>query len=120
MLTIGALFIGLTSVLTENNFSQLSLLFSWKLGLVFLFSAILCTAFGHMTYNFAIKQVGPVETAIFINLNTLFALVGANLFLSEPIFKHHILGFIFILAGVFIGSGALQYILIKRRQAKKP
>jgi len=116
MLTIGALFIGLTSVLTENNFSQLSLLFSWKLGTVFLFSAVLCTAFGHMTYNFAIKQVGPVETAIFINLNTLFALIGANIFLGEPIFKHHMTGFVLILAGIFIGSGALEYILLKRKQ----
>src|SRR5690625_6175626 len=102
MLTIGALFIGLTSVLTENNFSQLSALFNWKLGAVFLFSAVLCTAFGHMTYNFAIKRVGPVETAIFINLNTLFALICANLFLGEPIFKHHIIVFGLILVAIFI------------------
>lgn len=120
MFLVGSFFIGIASLFYESNFGQLSLLFSWKIGFVFLFSAILCTAFGHMTYNFAIKQVGPVETAIFINLNTLFALIGANLFLGEPIFKHHIFGFVFILAGVFIGSGALQYILLKRRQKQKP
>ncbi|HLS20671.1 MAG TPA: DMT family transporter [Bacillota bacterium] len=116
MLTIGSFFIGLTSVVTESNFSQLTSLFTWKLGAVFLFSAVLCTAFGHMTYNFAIKQVGPVETAIFINLNTLFALIGASIFLGEPIYKHHIIGFGLILAGIFIGSGALEYMLLKRKQ----
>src|SRR5699024_3011003 len=100
MLTIGSFFIGLMSLLTESNFNQLSLLFSWKLVAVFLFSAVLCTAFGHMTYNFAIKQVGPVETAIFINLNTLFALIGASIFLGEPILKYHFFGFVFILAGI--------------------
>lgn len=116
MLTIGAIFIAITSAFTESNFIQLSSLFTWKLGAVFLFSAVLCTAFGHMTYNFAIKQVGPVETAIFINLNTLFALIGAFIFLGEPIFKHHLIGFVFILTGIFIGSGALEYILLKHKR----
>lgn len=119
MLVIGSLFVFITSLIFESNIAQLSQLLSWKLGLIFLFSAVLCTAFGHMTYNFAIKQVGPVESAIFINLNTFFALAGAALFLGEPILTNHLIGLIFILGGVFIGSGALEYVLRQRHTKKQ-
>lgn len=117
MLLIGSVFIFILSGLFEGNFAQLAQLFTWKLGGIFLFSAIIATAFGHMTYNFAIKNVGPTETTIFVNLNTLFALLGASLFLGEPILKNHYLGLIFILVGVFIGSGTVDY-LIKRRRLR--
>lgn len=117
MLLIGSVFIFIISGLFEGNFAQLAQLFTWKLGGIFLFSAIIATAFGHMTYNFAIKNVGPTETTIFVNLNTLFALLGASLFLGEPILKNHYLGLIFILVGVFIGSGTVDY-LIKRRRLR--
>ena len=117
MLLIGSVFIFIISGLFEGNFAQLAQLFTWKLGGIFLFSAIIATAFGHMTYNFAIKNVGPTETTIFVNLNTLFALLGASLFLGEPILKNHYIGLIFILVGVFIGSGTVDY-LIKRRRLR--
>lgn len=117
MLLIGSVFIFILSGLFEGNFAQLAQLFTWKLGGIFLFSAIIATAFGHMTYNFAIKNVGPTETTIFVNLNTLFALLGASLFLGEPILKNHYIGLIFILVGVFIGSGTVDY-LIKRRRLR--
>src|SRR5699024_1753830 len=102
-------------LLIDGNVGQLMELFSWKLGAIFLFSAVLATAFGHMTYNFAIKNVVPTETTIFVNLNTLFAIFGAWLFLGEPILSNHYIGLVFIIAGVFLGSGTLDYILRKRR-----
>src|SRR5690625_6141981 len=76
-----------------------------KLGMLFLFSAIIATAFGHMIYNYAIRNVGPTETTIFVNLNTMFAILGAALFLGEPILMKHYTGLGFIIIGVFIGSG---------------
>ncbi|WP_152657894.1 DMT family transporter [Oceanobacillus sp. CFH 90083] len=115
MLLIGSGFIFLTSQFFDNPVSDLTQLFSWKLGLVFLFSALLCTAFGHIVYNFAIKQVGPAETTLFMNLNTLFAIVGSVLFLNESITLYHLIGFVFILCGIFIGTGTLEYVLWKRR-----
>lgn len=115
MLVIGSFFIFVTSLFMKKDLGQLSYLFSWKLGLVFLFSAVACTAFGHMTYNYAIKQVGPVESAIFVNLNTFFSILGVALFLGEPVYMNHIGGMLLILIGVFIGSGAMDYLLRKRR-----
>src|SRR5690625_746423 len=116
MLILGSIFIFIVAVGVEQNVSQLSQLFSIKLGLVFLFSAIIATAFGHMIYNYAIRNVGPTETTIFVNLNTMFAILGAALFLGEPILMKHYTGLGFIIIGVFIGSGTLDYILRKRRR----
>lgn len=116
MLLLGSIFIFVVGLIVERDVAQLSQLFSLKLGIIFLFSAIMATALGHMIYNFAIKNVGPTETTIFVNLNTLFALIGAALFLGEPILLEHYTGLVFILIGVFIGSGTLEYLLNKRRQ----
>lgn len=114
MLIVGSAFIFMFSLVLETNVAQISNLFTWKLGSIFLFSALICTAFGHMTYNFAIKKVGPAETAIFINLNTVFALAGAAIFLGEAILVNHIFGLILILFGVLMGSGAVEYFINKK------
>lgn len=108
MLTFGSLIIFIISLFVEGRFSDNLIAFSWKLAFIFLFSAVICTAVGHMVYNFAIKQVGPAESAVFVNLETLFAVLGAAFFLSEPILFQHIIGFLFILIGVFFGSGTIE------------
>lgn len=115
MLVLGASGIFIASLMMGSDLTQITLLFDWKLGAIFLFSALLCTAFGHMVYNYAIKYVGPAETTIFINLNTVFALAGAAFFLGEPISVNHIAGLVLIFLGVFIGSGTLEYLIRKRR-----
>lgn len=118
MLIIGSFFIFVVALVTEQNMTQLSGLLSWKLGLVFLFSAVVATAFGHMTYNYAVKNVGPAETTVFVNLNTIFALIGAALFLGEPILPNHYFGLILIIIGVFFGAGTFEYLLRKHRWKK--
>ena len=118
MLFIGSFFIFGTSLFIENDVSQIQKLFSWDIGILFLLSAFFGTAFGHMIYNFAIKQVGPAETAIFINLNTVFAVLGSVLFLGEVVTLNHGIGFLFILMGVFFGTGSVEYIVLKRHEKK--
>lgn len=119
MLTFGALIIFIVSLFVEGRFSESLNAFSWELLGVFLFSAVVCTAVGHMVYNFAIKQVGPAESAVFVNLETLFAVLGAAFFLSEPILIQHIVGFILILIGVFFGSGTFEAKKKKKLQLEK-
>lgn len=115
ILLVGSVFIFSSSLIIEGDIGQITNLFTWKLGSIFLFSALGATAFGHMVYNYAIKNVGPAETTVFVNLNTIFSLIGAAIFLGEPILKHHFIGLVLILIGVFIGSGSLEYLLKKRR-----
>lgn len=119
MLVLGSIFIFIVSVLIERDISQVQQLFSWKLGSIFLFSAIIATALGHMIYNYAVKNIGPAETTIFVNLNTLFALIGAALFLGEPILMKHFLGVGLIIIGVFIGSGTLDYLIRLRKKRRR-
>lgn len=119
MLVLGSIFIFIISVLVERDISQVQQLFTWKLGSIFLFSAIIATALGHMTYNYAVKNIGPAETTIFVNLNTLFALIGAALFLGEPILMKHFLGVGLIIIGVFIGSGTLDYLIRLRKKRRR-
>ncbi|SFB11287.1 Permease of the drug/metabolite transporter (DMT) superfamily [Lentibacillus halodurans] len=118
MLILGSVFIFLLSQTFGSGISEITRLIDWQLGFVFLFSAVLATAFGHMTYNYAIKKVGPAESAIFINLNTLFAVIGSSIFLNETITLNHAIGFILILCGVFIGTGALEHIIWKRKEKR--
>ncbi|MGE7878704.1 DMT family transporter [Peribacillus muralis] len=86
----------------------------------FLFSAIFATALGHMSYNYAIGQVGAAEASIFLNLNTLFALVGSVIFLNEAILPSHFIGLILIVLGVLLGSGAMEMWILQRKNRKLP
>ncbi|KIY23545.1 membrane protein [Mesobacillus subterraneus] len=82
---------------------------------IFFASAIFATAVGHMLYNYAIGQTGPAEASIFLNLNTFLSILFAGIFLGERITSSHMLGLIFIVAGVIFGSGALEELMLKNR-----
>lgn len=69
--------------------------------LAFFGSGMIGTAVGHMLYNYSVGQAGPSKAAIFINLNTLFTLVGSSVFLGEDITTRHIFGLVLIVAGEF-------------------
>jgi drug/metabolite transporter (DMT)-like permease len=75
---------------------------------VFLLSAVLATGVGHLIYNNAIHHLGAGETAIFNNFTPFFSLIGAYLFLGEDITYFQLLGFVSIVAGVILGTGALE------------
>ena len=109
MLVIGSIGLFGIGIFQEPNGID-SLVSQTSIGIwaIFLASAVISTALGHMLYNDAIGKVGPAETAIFINLNPFFALVSAVIFLGESIGVTQILGFILILLGVLFGSGAYE------------
>ena len=79
-------------------------------------SAVIGTAVGHMLYNYSVGKVGPSKAAIFINFNTLFSLLGSALFLGEIITYRHLFGFVLIVAGVILGSGAAEDLWKKRHK----
>ena len=83
--------------------------------LAFFGSGMIGTAVGHMLYNYSVGQAGPSKAAIFINLNTLFTLVGSSVFLGEDITTRHIFGLVLIVAGVIFGSGAAEDMWRKRK-----
>ena len=116
MLTIGSAIIMLYNlIVTPASFLAFADM-NVKLWGVFLFSAIFATAVGHSLFNSMIKKIGTAETAIFNNLSTIFALIGAVVILGEEMHLTQILGCMLIIIGVLIGTGGLEEWLRKRRQ----
>ncbi|WNB92374.1 DMT family transporter [Bacillus sp. NEB1478] len=120
MLVIGSLFLIVISFFEEpGGYAELAAA-TPSIWLIFLGSAVIATAMGHMMYNDAMGKIGAAEASIFINLNPFFALVGAALFLNETIRFNHVLGFLLIISGVLLGSGAIEEFRnrrIRRRDA---
>ncbi len=91
---------------------------------ILIYSCLIPTAIGQSIYNMAINKVGPAETAIFINVNTIFALIGAAIFIGETIMPLQILGCSLIILGVIIGTSGIDIDkfkkwMINRKQNKK-
>ncbi|WP_414631776.1 DMT family transporter [Aneurinibacillus sp. UBA3580] len=108
MLVIGSVFLFILGLFLEPGGIKSMAHGSIGMWVIFFASAIIATAIGHMIYNQAIGNVGAAESAIFLNLSPFFSLVGAAIFLGERIVMEQILGFIFILFGVLLGSGAFE------------
>ncbi|WP_428907997.1 DMT family transporter [Niallia sp. Krafla_26] len=120
MLLVGAIFLLIISFGMEPaGLSTFVEGFS-SIWIAFFASAVLSTAVGQMIYNFAIGRVGAATASIFLNLNTLFSVVGAVLFLQETIKPAHLLGFLLIVTGVIMGSGTLETFIRQRRKKKIP
>lgn len=116
MFVVGAVLLFIISLIQEPGeiraFAEVPPMF-W---LAFVFSAVIGTAVGHMLYNYSIGQAGPTKAAIFMNLNTLFSLVGASVILGEAITSRHIFGLVLIVIGVLFGSGAAEDLIRKRKK----
>ncbi|WP_144511963.1 DMT family transporter [Bacillus sp. FJAT-22090] len=118
MLLVGAFALIVISFIQEPGgfvaFTETTPLF-WGL---FLASAIVCTAVGHLMYNYAVGKAGATKSAIFMNLNPLFSLMLSAIFLGEILNVRHFLGLFLIIIGVLLGSGAAED-LWKKRQEKR-
>lgn len=86
--------------------------------IAFFGSGMIGTAVGHMLFNYSVGKAGPSKAAIFMNLNTVFSLVGAAVFLDEVITSRHIFGLVLIIAAVILGSGAADD-MWKKHKIKK-
>jgi drug/metabolite transporter (DMT)-like permease len=122
MLVLGSVILFVISLFNEpDGLKEIPSHSSFGVWILFLGSAIIATAIGHMTYNYAMGKVGVAEASIFINLNPFFALVSSVIFLGENITFSQIFGFIFILFGVLFGSGAAEdFLRESKRKVKEP
>ncbi|MDF2068144.1 DMT family transporter [Bacillus sp. Cr_A10] len=118
MLLIGAVVLIVISLVQEPRgiytFTETKPLF-WVL---FLASAVLSTAIGHLMYNYAVGKAGATKSAIFMNLNPLFSLILSAIFLGEILNYRHFIGLFLIVAGVMLGSGAAEDIWKKHKKKK--
>jgi len=70
-------------------------------------SAVFASALGTLGWNYGIRQLGASRTAIFLNGMPLASLLSAALFLGEPLKLVHLLAFVMIVTGVYLGSRQL-------------
>src|SRR5699024_1636788 len=69
MLVIGSKLIFILAYSIEKDLLQIVHVFNMKYRSIFLFSALLTTAFGHMHYKYAVTNLGQAKKSILINLN---------------------------------------------------
>lgn len=119
MLFIGGLILLVISLIQDPGSIQEFTTTTPNFWVIFLASAIVSTAIGHLIYNYAIGKAGATKAAIFMNLNPLFSLILSALFLGEVLRLNHFLGLILIVAGVMFGSGAAEDLWKKRKQTQK-
>lgn len=86
---------------------------------IFLVSAILATAIGHVIFNAAIQRIGAGQAAIFNNFVPFFGLISAAIFLGENIYWYQSFGFIFIVFGVLFGSGYAEAVWLKSKASHR-
>ncbi|MGD6991051.1 DMT family transporter [Sutcliffiella horikoshii] len=108
MLVIGAGILLVIGLITEPGAIKEFATLSKEIWLAFFTSAIIATAFGHMSYNFFIGKIGPAEASIFLNFTPFFALVGSVIMLGEKVTIFHLIGLVLIVGGVLLGSGVLE------------
>lgn len=108
MFLVGSAFLFVISLIQEPGEMKAFLNVPPLFWVAFIGSAMFGTAVGHMLYNYSIGKAGPSKAAIFINLNTLFTLIGSAIFLNEKITHQHILGLVLIVTGVLFGSGVAE------------
>lgn len=118
MMLIGAPILIIISFIQEPGailaFGNTSPQFWW----IFIVSALVCTAIGHLMYNYAVGQAGATKAAIFMNLNPVFSLILSAIFLGEILNIRHFLGLFLIIAGVMLGSGAAEDLWKKHKEKK--
>src|SRR5699024_12495563 len=75
MLVSGSVVIFMVGLWLEQDLAQISKLFSWILGSIILFSAVISTAEVHMIYNCVIKNVMTAEHNVIFHLTLLLDMI---------------------------------------------
>ena len=69
---------------------------------------LLIAIFAMLLYNFAIRQLGPAQTAAFGALTPILALIGGFIFLGETITLLKSIGIFIVAIGVVLASGIME------------
>lgn len=72
--------------------------------LLVLYLAVPAGALGYFLISFALSRLSPTQTALYINLNPLFAIVLATLLLDESITWWFVAGLVIVIAGLILAN----------------
>lgn len=94
----GALFLIPFSLVEYRRWQPISM-YTWG---HILYLALICSALCYFLYIFALKNLGPTSTNIYINLMPFVGIIAAYIMLGERLYPLQILGGIVIVLGVCI------------------
>jgi drug/metabolite transporter (DMT)-like permease len=75
----------------------------WEWALI-LFSGVMATALSNLLWNRAIASIGVARTAVFLYWVPVFGVLFAALLLEERLTMWHLIGFIAVMAGTYLGT----------------
>ena len=87
--------------LIEDNFIRPTI-FSFKLVIVVIVLALLVSILSLVMWNTGNSRVGHNRASIFVNLFPVYSSILAIIFLGEQLFLFHIVGAVFVCAGIFL------------------
>ena len=76
--------------------------------LMIILQGLLIAILAMLLYNFAIRQLGPAQTAAFGALTPILALIGGFVFLDETITLLKSIGILIVAIGVILASGIME------------
>lgn len=102
--TIGLL--GMTPLFAWEVASGKSIQWSWGVVAALLYVGLFPSFIGYLFWNRAVEEVGPGIAGLFVHLMPVFGSLLAWLFLDERLFWFHLVGIVFIFAGIYLTTCA--------------
>lgn len=94
----GALCLIPFALMERKNWQPIGAL-SWA-NIIYL--ALICSALCYYMYLYALKNLGPTKTNVYINLMPLVGVIAAYLLLGEKLYSMQLVGGGFILLGIYV------------------
>jgi drug/metabolite transporter (DMT)-like permease len=101
---IGSLML-IVQALADGSLSRTPTLFpGWWTWALVVFSGVMATAFSNLAWNGAIARIGVARTAVFLYWVPIFGVAFAALLLRERLTWWHLVGFVAVMAGTWLGT----------------
>ena len=100
-----AVVVPLLVVFGDVSFEKAS---TFDIVLMIILQGLLIAILAMLLYNFAIRQLGPAQTAAFGALTPILALIGGFVFLDETITLLKSIGILIVAIGVVLASGIME------------
>ncbi|WP_096154505.1 MULTISPECIES: DMT family transporter [Bacillus] len=81
--------------------------------------SVFVTVVSFIMYYQGIKEVGAAKSSIFINVMPVSAVIMATIFLGEKLITAHVIGALFVISGVYIGTNTKKWKLFNKKTSLK-
>ena len=81
--------------------------------------SVFVTVVSFIMYYQGIKEVGAAKSSIFINVMPVSAVIMATIFLGEKLIAAHIIGALFVISGVYIGTNSKKWKFFSKKTTLK-